>query len=231
MRRLIFSIATNGYDKHFAGCLQSQRRFAEKVGAQYWVATGAPPWKISAHQSAWLKIPLCLHALKLGYDEVCFLDSDCEVRIIDWPWSEAKPLGDVRVAHDFSGRINAGVIFVRNTLKANQLLKKVLQSAWVPGWLLPMEDRNAYENGHVIHHWKNETGVQMMDPRLNWATEDGQENALIRHYGGWTARPASNTKALRFKLWRRRVIELFTAPMLRLNAFYYQKKIPKPYDN
>jgi len=229
MKRLVFSIATNGYDKHFDACLQTQMSFAEKVGAQYWVVTGSPPWGISAHQSAWLKIPLCLLALKLGYDEVCFLDSDCEVRTTSWPWSAAEPLGDVRVAHDFSSRINSGVIFVRNTAKARQLLMKVLKSAWVPGWRLPMEDRNAFENGHVIHHWKSESAVQVMDPRLNWTTEDGEEHAQIRHYGGWTARPAKDTTASHWPALRRRFAELLTAPWLAVNTRFYAAKIPKPH--
>jgi hypothetical protein len=226
---LVLSIATNGYDRHFEKYLRSQHRLAESMHASYCVVRGSPPWGISGHDSAWLKIPLLLRALSLGYEWVLFLDADCEVRKLRSPLEDASGAGgDVFMCHDFSRRINSGVVLLRNSGGARRLLRKLVISSLVPGFLLPKEDRNAYENGHVIHFWKHESGIKLLDDRWNWTMEEGEERAYIRHFGGWSARPQMPGEGRSFQKWRRRLSELFTAPKLILNGIYYARFVPRP---
>ena len=160
---LLFSIATNGYEKHFAALLEKQRAFAAAIGAHYWVAQGRPPWGISAHDSAWMKIPLIVQALRRGYAWVLYLDADCEV--LDCPSPVATFAGgreSIFVCRDFSGRINSAVIFVRNTPEAQRVFRRLWRSSFRPAGALPPEDRNLYENGHVIHYLKHEPAVLQM---------------------------------------------------------------------
>ena len=226
---LIFSIATNGYDRHFERHLASQRCLADAMNATHWVVMGSPPWGISAHDSAWLKVPLLLRALSLGYRWVLFLDADCEVRVLKSPFDGLDDgEGAIYLCRDFSRRMNSGMILAHNSGAARRLLRKLMISSLVPGFLLPWEDRNAYENGHVIHFWKNEPQVRIMDSRWNWTTEEGEDGAFIRHYGGWTARPATSSGDGFFQKWRRRVNELLTGPRLIPNAIYYGRLVPRP---
>lgn len=226
---LVFSIATNGYDRHFERHLSSQRRLAEAMNARHWIARGSPPWGISAHDSAWLKVPLLSRALSLGFRWVLFLDADCEVRVLKSPFDGVGDGGGaIHLCRDFSGRLNSGMMLVQNTGETRRLLRKLMLSSIVPGFLLPPADRNAYENGHVIRFWKNEPQVRIMDNRWNWTTEEGDGEAIIRHYGGWTARPPAGPGEGVSKRWRRRFNELLTAPRLMLNASYYGRLLPRP---
>jgi hypothetical protein len=226
---LLFSIATNGYDRHFERHLASQRCLAEMMNATHWTVRGSPPWGITAHDSSWLKVPLLSRALSLGYRWVLFLDADCEVRVLKSPFDGLDDgEGAIYLCRDFSSRLNAGMMLVQNTGEARRLLRKLMLSSLVPGSLLPREDRNAYENGHVIRFWKNEPQVRIMDSRWNWTTEEGDGGAFIRHHGGWTARPATGSGDGFFGRWRRRVNELLTGPRLILNGTYYGRLVPRP---
>ncbi|KEP72305.1 hypothetical protein HR12_47155 [Microbacterium sp. SUBG005] len=79
MRTLIFTIAQNGYATAFLPCIASQRAYAKRLDAQF-VAITKPARVSNTALSAWLKIPVMLHALEAGYDWVIYIDADCEVR-------------------------------------------------------------------------------------------------------------------------------------------------------
>ncbi len=227
---LIFSIATNGYDRHFADFLGKQATYARELGADYWVADAAPPWGISAHDSAWLKIPLLCAGLWRGYDWVIYLDADCEMRTLLSPLPVvAGAQEDVFVCHDFSQRINSGVMIVRNTAAARRLLCRIWLSAFLPARLLPVEDRNSYENGHVIHFMKSHPAVRIIDGRWNWTTHDDAQDSFIHHYGGWSARPSPSQSLSKWRVWRRKAAVFFTALRLPLHGLFYLRRLPRPH--
>lgn len=229
MKRLIFTIATNGYDEHFSVFIDGHSRLAALVGATHWVANKSPPWGISAHQSSWLKIGLCMVAFAKGYEQIAFLDADCEVRVMESPFEcFDRSEGNVFMCHDFSNRLNCGLILAKRSSGALRLLLKVALGSLLPSFLLPRGDRNAYENGHVIYFWKREPDVHIIDSKWNWTTEEGSEKATIRHYGGWQARPAEKRESLSWSRWHRRLVELFTCPLLLMNTLYYFGRLPRP---
>ena len=75
----IFSIATNGYDVEFRHCLDSQKKYAKRLGIPYYCLLGQPPWGISAHDSAWLKVFALDYLLRRHTSGVLYLDADCEI--------------------------------------------------------------------------------------------------------------------------------------------------------
>lgn len=222
---LVFSIATNGYERHFADFLRKQEEFSRAIGADYWVARGAPPWGISAHDSAWLKIPLLHAGLCRGYEWVIYLDADCEVRTRVSPLiAVAGHSEGIFACHDFSGRINSGVMIVRNVASARRLLRRVWLSAFLPAKLLPAQDRNSYENGHVIHFLKGHPAVRIIDERWNWTRGDNPIEAYVHHFGGWTARPVASPRRSRWP----KLSLLFTGFRLPLHLRYFRRDLPSP---
>ncbi len=228
--RLLFSIATNGYDRHFAGLLGGQRAFAERCGAEFWVARESPPWGISAHDSAWLKIAILAEALARGFEWVLYLDADCEVRACPSPVDTlAADPAAVFVCHDFSHRINAAVIFVRNGPEARRLFRRLRWSAFRPTATLPPADRNLYENGHVIHYLKGEPAVRILDNRWNCSIYGEVADPFIFHHGGTPIREARKPAAIpRWAQWRARLADATTGFRLALHQAHYARTLPAP---
>lgn len=224
---LLISIATNGYDRHFSKLLETQRAYAAKIGADYFLASTSPPWGISGPDSAWLKVPLLAAGLRRGYEWVLFLDADCEVRDCPSPAREfANEPRPVLMCHDFSGRLNSGVIFLRNRPAARRILRMLYWSSFVPAALHPVEDRNIYENGHVIHYLKNDPEVRVIDPRWNCQAERGLSDPFIFHYGGAPARAPQRRSPWR-EAWKK-FAALTTGFRLPLHAQYYLRSLPRP---
>ena len=227
---LLFSIATNGYEKHFAALLEKQRAFAAAIGAHYWVAQGRPPWGISAHDSVWMKIPLIVQALRRGYAWVLYLDADCEV--LDCPSPVATFAGgreSIFVCRDFSGRINSAVIFVRNTPEAQRVFRRLWRSSFRPAGALPPEDRNLYENGHVIHYLKHEPAVRVIENRWNCSIFREVAEPFIFHHGGTPVRAAQPAPPRpRWSRLRGKIAAATTGFRLPWHAAFYFRQLPRP---
>ena len=153
---MMFTIATNGYDKIFADWLTTQRNYATRHGYRYVAITASPPESISGANSSWLKIPLILRALERDYAWVFFVDADCRINA-DAPRIETVSASgkSVYVCRDFSDRINAGVIITKKDPMTVAFFRRLHRLADVPGILLPKQDRNLYEGGHFI--WLGKT--------------------------------------------------------------------------
>jgi len=195
MSTLIFTIAQNGYSTAFLQCIKSQRKYAQDLGANF-VAITEPKRVPDTSLSAWLKIPILLHALESGYDWVGYIDADCQVqkRAIDFREHLNEVGPGIFMAYGRSGRVNSGVIFARKSAEAIGFLHKVLSTITQP---IPAEDRASlkYENGNVIYVQRNWGGVQILDPRWNNATDSAMQD-YIRHYTG------QMRSTLRRPLWR-----------------------------
>ena len=89
---------------------------------------------LSPSESAWLKILITLRAFQdFHYDWVAFVDADCDIRDHTPPFIEEfttrYPNKEIFFAHGFSGRINSGVFFIRNSTASTQFLKEILDHA------------------------------------------------------------------------------------------------------
>lgn len=182
-RFLVFSIATNGFDVAYRCCIETQRRYARANGYDHvLVRTPYFVWHFSAHDSAWLKIPLILGALSRNYEWILFVDADCEIRPTCPPIQSVERLGKaIYVANGFSGRPNAGVIIVKQSREAIEFFRRLLQAADDSD--IPAEDRAPYENGHFIHYAKNCDAIQIIDSAWN-NNRDACLPDFVRHYTG-----------------------------------------------
>ena len=182
-KTLVFSIGTNGFDVAYRACIRTHRRYAETHGYDH-VLVRCPyfVWHFSAHDSAWLKIPLILGALSRGYDWILFVDADCEIRPTCPPVQSVERSGKaIYVANGFSGRPNSGVVIVKRTPEAIDFFRRILQAADRSD--LPEEDRAPYENGHFIHYAKSCEAVEILESAWN-NNRDGSLPDFVRHYTG-----------------------------------------------
>lgn len=186
---LVFSIALRRYDVTFRACIDTQRAYCARAGYDYTLINEAPR-PVEPVEAAWLKVALLRSALAAGRPWVTFLDADCEVRLHAPPFHTALEAdgGDVFVAHGFSGRINSGVVFVRNTEAAQAFLDILLDHADAE---MPPEDRSGirFENGHFIHFGKSSPVVRILDHRLWNNNRALDESSYIQHYSGGVLRP------------------------------------------
>lgn len=176
---LLFSIALNGHQWLYKQLRKSHQLYADRMGYQY-VQVTRPGFSALGNEVAWLKISLAIHALKIGYPWVIFLDADTEVADIapDIRW-QRKPGKSFFIANGFSGRPNSGVLIIQNTHESLNLLETILESALSPidadcsvGW---------GENGHIIYHTRNHPSVQIIDSRWN-NNHHCKLTDFIRHY-------------------------------------------------
>ncbi|OAZ44270.1 hypothetical protein A9Z40_12835 [Microbacterium arborescens] len=183
MAKLIYTIAQNGYGRAFASCIRSQRRYAARVGAEY-VVIEKPNFVSHPALSAWLKIPVMLHALEAGFDEVAYIDADCEVKE-DAP-DFADPLRasgeDVMMALGRSGRVNSGVMFARSSAASIGFFGRVRESLTEE---IPDDARAnlKYENGNVIYVAETAGGIGVLPVEWN-NTVDPSLRDYVRHYSG-----------------------------------------------
>jgi galactosyl transferase GMA12/MNN10 family len=178
---LMFSVSLNGYDLIYKKCVDSHKRYAEQHGYEY-ILVNRPPWVSFGNENKWLKIPLIIEALRKQYEWVFFIDSDCEIQA-DAPTlaSIAAPGKSLYLANGWSGRVNSGVIIVKNTPETQQFFEQILDAAEVP---VPLEDHVADgENGHIIHYSKDQEFLQLLDRRWN-NNVDVTLDDYIRHYTG-----------------------------------------------
>ncbi len=183
MRTLVYTIAQNGYGTAFLSCIASQRAYAKRIGADY-VSVTKPSRIPAAALSAWLKVPLMLHALESGYDWVAYIDADCEVKpdAPDFREELASSPKQVFMALGRSGRVNSGVMIARRGDESEAYFSRVLASATEN---IPAEDRAdlKYENGNVIYVTRLTDAVDTLPAEWNNSVDPGLRD-YIRHYTG-----------------------------------------------
>ena len=225
---IVFSIATNGYEKVFEHCIQSQRDYCRRLNVPYCLIQGKPPWGINAHDSSWLKIPALRHLARRASRGVLYLDADCEVMpgAADFRiWDDQAPSKSVFASRDFSGRLNAAVIYCRSTAAGLQILNELCWSAWVPTFLLPRSDRNLYENGHFIWRLKASPHVEVMPQEWNSGMYSDSEVTYILHHGGTSVRESKGEKPQAF--WAR-IHAAFVALRLPWHTAYFRPCLTAP---
>lgn len=190
---IVFSIATGGYDKLFEKFILSHRQYCERYNYEY-VLVKKSPRKLLATEASWLKVYLIKAALEVGYEWVLFIDADCEIRPHAPAFiNEFNTVLDksIFLAPGRSGRINAGVIFARNTTSAIRFFDQITSNA---DKKIPDEDSAAYENGHFIYFGKNSKDVFLLEHKLWNNNSNFDSQSYIQHYSGGPLRRAFNQK-------------------------------------
>ena len=196
---LMFTIATNGYDKIYKDYLNSHQNYANKYGYQYIAFTKSPPNGISGTNSAWLKVAIILSALKKGYQNVFFIDADALIRDYTPEIQSVFRVNKyIYMSVESSGNFNSGVIIVINNFPSINFFKKLLFRADVPGFLLPKSDRCLYENGHVINLAKKSPIVQIISPKWNYnyntILPENEKEYVWHGRDSWHKKPRSKEK-------------------------------------
>lgn len=185
-KTLVYTIALNGYDERWEHCLQSHRKYAERYRDYEYIAVTEAPKGTSLTDSVWLKISLMVKALEAGYAWVLWVDADCEIMPrcprIQSLEKEGKSL---YLAKGHSGRVNAGMMIVKNTLDTLCFYQLILENMEQK---IPSKYRVLYENGHVIYYSLDKEYLDVIDQKWNNCI-DPELNDYIRHYTG----PMGNT--------------------------------------
>ena len=181
-RVLVFSIAVQGYDRLFESCIETQRRYCRRCNYKYLLVDHAPR-RLRPTEAAWLKIPLIRSALKAGYEWVVFIDADCDVRNSTPCFPEylntLEGNKSVFLTPGFSGRINAGVVFAKNSTASVEFFQSMIFHADQP---VPKEDRAPYENGHMIFLGKSSPDVYLLEHNLWNNNSKLDDESYIQHY-------------------------------------------------
>lgn len=185
MKPLVFSIAVGSYKSLFESCIRTHRAYSARWGYEYLLVEHLPR-AVLATEASWLKIGLIRAALENGYPWVGFIDADCDVRRHAPSFVERfAAIGSAKsvfLAPGISGRLNAGVIFARNSPEAIAFFREVegLSDCEVPA----PGDRAPYENGHVIHCAKNNPSVGVLIHK-EWNNNSVMDRrSYIQHYSG-----------------------------------------------
>ena len=178
-RTLVFSIGTNGFSYFYRSFIQSQRRYAALLSAEYFCVDLR--CRLSASDSAWLKIPLILRALECGFEWVLFLDADIEVKAKAPDFRLNAIEGkDLYLVNGHSGRPNSGLMMVRNSTASRKLFNEILDSI---DEKIEKENAAPYENGLVIQKVKGVEILQQLDLKWNNTSDYALED-YFRHYTG-----------------------------------------------
>ena len=181
---LVFSIALEGYSSLFRDCINSQRRYCLNFGFKYILVDKAPR-SLKPAEAAWLKIFLLHASLDSSYKWIAFIDADCEIR--HHAPSFVKKLEqfqadqNIFMAEGFSGRINSGVIFLKNSKEAKNYLESVIINGDKE---VPDEDKALYENGHMIYYGKNNPNIKIINYEKWNNNRVFNERSYIQHYSG-----------------------------------------------
>jgi hypothetical protein len=178
-RPLVISMGLNGYQWKWKRAVASHREYCRKHEYDY-VFVQKPSFTPLKMESAWLKLPLIISALKSKRQWVLFIDCDAVISE-DCPpvTSVAQPQKSLFMVNGFSGRVNSGVILIRNDFEIRSLMEKILANALQP---VPKEDDVGWgENGHVIQFSKNFSGLQILGTEWN-NNQNPDLKDYIRHY-------------------------------------------------
>lgn len=178
-KALVFSLALNGYQFTYRNEIRSHRVYAKKHSLDY-ALISRPLFTGLLMECCWLKLVLALSALEAGYRWIFYIDADAEIRE-DCPdfRTVEMPGKDVYMAPGYSGRLNSGVIIVKNTPSAKSFIKSVLKGYSTD---LPREDRVGWgENGHIIHFARNLESLQTLPQEWN-NNHNPNMHDFVRHY-------------------------------------------------
>ena len=194
----LFSIATNGYEKKFERCIRSHIESANKLQIPYYCIKGKPPWGISAHDSAWLKVFALDFLLRKHKSGVFYLDADAEVTK-DAPdfrkWDNDCPDKSFFIPLSGTNRVQSCVMYCRSTTQCRKLIARICFSSLIPSRFIPREDRNLYENGHIIWLSKNSPCLHILPQKWNSGLGYAgikTDSPYIIHYGGDEMREVNN---------------------------------------
>jgi hypothetical protein len=180
-RGTCFTIALNGFADTFAECIDTQRAYCARHGYTYLVFDRLP-WKITARQSAWLKVELLRGLVSAGEGgAVAFLDADCEVRAHTPAFESAFSDKPLMLAKGKSGRLNSGVIFARRARVVRDFLDLLIQNS---DESVPEESRTRYENGHFIHFGAQSDIIGLLDHAVWNNNSKMDEESFIQHFSG-----------------------------------------------
>lgn len=176
---MVFSVAVNYYDLIFSGNIESQKAYAERYGYDYFCFKGEHLLDIKV--AAWLKIALIREYLEMNYELVMFVDADCYVRDNTPNITQLiKREKFIYLAKGFSGRVNTGMMIIKNSIESNAFIQTLLVNCEKH-----VKEQDWGENGHVIHFCRDLAGLEIVDRRWNnntsWEMKD-----YIRHYCGGT---------------------------------------------
>lgn len=179
---LVFSIAFNGYDHLWEGCIASHEQYAARHGYEYQLIGRGSETPL-AMEVAWLKIPLLVAAIDRGHDWIMFIDSDAAFDA-ECPAFDVvqQPGKDVYLANGHSGRPNSGVIILRNSASARNFLIQTLE---LIGRRLPRQHQVGWgENGAVIHVSSRSPTRALIDPRWNNNHTPGMKSHIYHYSAG-----------------------------------------------
>ena len=179
---LLFNFSTEKYNHIFEQCIASQRAYCERNGIEYQNIT-IPDNSIIGREIAWIKVPLILGALTAGYRYVAFVDSDIMIseNSEDFRTVFLDGSGTIALSSGHSGRLNSGVIFVKNSDDSINSLEEIIQSF---GEYIPACDRVGWgENGYFINQLKRSNHLIHLDRKWNNTVEISQET-FFTHYTG-----------------------------------------------
>lgn len=199
-KSIVFNFSTSDYSEIFSLCLESQLAYCERHGIHFQAFT-LPPNEAIGREVAWLKVPLLLGALESGYDEVAFVDSDVKISEDAPNFSvvfENEENSCIAMSNGHSGRLNSGVIFVKNTDQAYSTLKKILKG--IGGYLPPCDKVGWGENGYFINILKDNPALKQLDSTWN-NTFDKKKASYFTHYTGALREiyPFTESQADRYK--------------------------------
>jgi hypothetical protein len=122
--------------------------------------------------------------LAAGFDFLAYIDADCRIssQAPDFTSLFESASRDVLMARGRSGRLNSGVILVRNTASAVTFFDQVLASVTSA---ITEQDRAGlkYENGNMVHVAARTEAVGELPPEWNNTYQPDLADH-IRHYTG-----------------------------------------------
>lgn len=152
----ILCVATNGFDILWSFCIESQKRYAHRIGCEFYLERTNPWPDLTPH---WSKFRRAVEILD-SHKDLLILDADILVRNHTPSFEEilaTKPDFDIFVAMGRSGRPNSGFIILRGgpESRGRQLIQTCLENRTIE---LPEQDfvTSYGENGHFIHFCRSE---------------------------------------------------------------------------
>jgi len=216
---LVFTVAVHGYHWQYAENIRSHERYAKQNGYEY-LAVSHPLVSSLGMEVAWLKMFLFQKLLDKKFDWILFVDADAEIRTAAPPLAcLAKEDKSIYVSLGYSGRINSGVMLLRNDSNSRAFITKIIENMEM---VLPPEDDVGWgENGHVIHFAHNNPSVSIIDRRWN-NNYSADLQDFIRHYSAGPLRSYFIPSRRNHFLFRS--CHYFVAVFKRCNRFNIFKK-------
>jgi hypothetical protein len=90
---------------------------------------------------------------------------------------------------------------------------------------LPREDRNLYENGHVIWFFKCHDAFRLLPREWNHGIYDGRDGAYIFHHGGTVIREGGEAVPREEHGWGRKVADALVGFRLISHMAYFKRHL------